>query len=276
MNILFWNTQKKDFLLDEIVCLAHKHDIDILVLAECSIKNTALLLKLNAQKSDYFLSPDLICKKIQVFTKFPSRFIHSVHGDLRWSIRKIQLPLREDFLLVVVHLLSKVNWGDESLKEAVYLLKNTIEEKEQELGTRRTVVIGDFNMNPFEKAMVSTTGFHAVMDANIAKKSSRVVQAKEYPYFYNPMWGFYGDYGKGEASGTHYYRSSEHVCYFWNIFDQVLIRPAMMDEFEPDSLEILTGNNGSNYLRSNKTPNKTLFSDHLPIKLSFNIKSNLQ
>jgi hypothetical protein len=35
------------------------------------------------------------------------------------------------------------------------------------------VVIGDFNMNPFDRGMVNANGFHAVMSRQIAALRSR-------------------------------------------------------------------------------------------------------
>ena len=42
-------------------------------------------------------------------------------------------------------------------------------------------------------------------------------------FFYNPMWGHFGDALDGPP-GSYYDARSEAVAYFWNVFDQVLIR----------------------------------------------------
>ena len=47
----------------------------------------------------------------------------------------------------------------------------------------------------------------------------RFVQGTDYPFFYNPMWGLFGDGREGPA-GSYYYAKSGHETYFWNIFDQ--------------------------------------------------------
>ena len=67
-------------------------------------------------------------------------------------------------------------------------------------------------MNPFEEGVVGAKGLHAVMTRRIAAKGSRVVQGKEYPFFYNPMWGLFGD-RQDSPSGTYYYSASEHTCF---------------------------------------------------------------
>jgi len=43
-------------------------------------------------------------------------------------------------------------------------LADEIRREELGIGHERTVLMGDFNMNPFEIGMISATGLHAVMD----------------------------------------------------------------------------------------------------------------
>ena len=46
------------------------------------------------------------------------------------------------------------------------------------------------------------------------------------------MWGFLGDNGCGNVSGTMYYNSSDAINYYWHLYDQVLIRPELIDTFD--------------------------------------------
>jgi hypothetical protein len=56
------------------------------------------------------------------------------------------------------------------------------------------VLVGDFNMNPFQEGVVAANGLNAVMARRVAaRRRTRVVQEREYPFFYNPMWGHFGD-----------------------------------------------------------------------------------
>ena len=45
------------------------------------------------------------------------------------------------------------------------------------------------------------------------------------------MWNHLGDHG--EAGGTFYFEGTEHLCYYWNLFDQVLLRPDLLKGFAP-------------------------------------------
>ncbi|HXQ36263.1 MAG TPA: hypothetical protein VN843_19785, partial [Anaerolineales bacterium] len=61
-------------------------------------------------------------------------------------------------------------------------------------------------------------------------------------------------------SGTNFYRQSVHVVYFWNILDQVLVRPDLMDALI--ELRILDQINGDSLLNAAGRP---AVSDHLPL-----------
>lgn len=112
--------------------------------------------------------------------------------------------------------------------------------------------------------MISANGLHGVMAKKIAQQRSRVVQKMEYPYFYNPMWSLLGDASSGQP-GTFYYANGEHACYFWNMFDQVLLRPDLLECFDNRHLKIIDTINGLSLLSKNGRPSQTIASDHLPI-----------
>jgi hypothetical protein len=127
--------------------------------------------------------------------------------------------------------------------------------------------MGDLNVNPFEDGMVLASAFHAVMTKDTAMRGSRTVQGQKYPYFYNPMWSHFGDQRSGSPSGTFYYEKAEHLVYFWNIFDQVLLRPELADAFEHENLRIISRVGNTSLLGENGRPNLKIGSDHLPIVL---------
>jgi len=112
--------------------------------------------------------------------------------------------------------------------------------------------------------MVGTGGLHAVMSREVASRGSRTVQAREYDFFYNPMWAHFGDRG-GRVPGTYYYDKAEHVTYFWNMFDQILVRPALLEGLGAESVRILTSVRGLSLLGPSGRPDKTIASDHLPV-----------
>src|SRR5258708_19475778 len=101
-------------------------------------------------------------------------------------------PFGRELLIVAVHLPSKLYQTDDDQAFYARRLSEEISEQEKEIGHNRTMVIGDFNMDPFETGMILADGLHAVMDKNIAKDRNRNVRGKSYPLFYNPMWSRLG------------------------------------------------------------------------------------
>ena len=80
------------------------------------------------------------------------------------------------------------------------------------------------------------------------------------------MWNLLGDKCNGKP-GTYYYSGSKLMEYFWHMFDQVLIRPALIGDFAFDKLKIIESSGNISLLAENGLPDKK-FSDHLPIFFS--------
>jgi hypothetical protein len=143
-------------------------------------------------------------------------------------------------------------------------LARAIDVEEQKVGHRRTILVGDFNMNPFETGFVSANGLNSVMSRQVASRETRTVQGREYQFFYNPMWGHFGD-ARSETAGSYFYDAAEHVNYFWNVFDQVLLRPALAERFDPAELSIVKEVGSFPLVQTNGRPDHTNGSDHLPL-----------
>jgi len=133
---------------------------------------------------------------------------------------------------------------------------------EDKLDHQRTILVGDLNMNPFDAGVVAAQTLHAVMTRQLAGREERTVLGRSYRLFYNPMWSFFGDRTDGPP-GTYYHRSSNPGDLFWNIYDQVLLRPSLMDTLV--ALEILTIDGQDDLLTKAGLPDKARCSDHLPI-----------
>jgi hypothetical protein len=207
---------------------------------------------------------DSECERIVIYTRFSQEFIQKKFDSTRLTIRRLLLPGSEEILLAAVHQPSKLYWSDQSQGFECAELASTICDIEEEVGHRRTVLVGDFNMNPFEGGIVAANGLNAVMSRNVAARDSRTVQGRDYPFFYNPMWGHFGDAVDG-PSGTFYHGSSEQVVYFWNMFDQVLIRPELLSIFRNEGLKILRDSGERSFLTATGLPDVSVASDHLPI-----------
>jgi len=269
IRFLFWNINGKS--LDSVIAdLAVSHDIDVLLLAECALPPHKMLQTLNRGGDLGFRSTFSECERVAIYTRFSDDFIVPRSESGGFTIRRLRLPARTEILLAAVHLPSKSHWRNASQNAECIELGRHIREEEERAGHRRTVLVGDLNMDPFQEGVVAAPGLGAVMTRQLADREVRTVQGREYPFFYNPMWGLFGDATPGPP-GTYYYGSGEHLIYFWNMFDQVLIRPELMASFRNESLRILCENGGTSFLDRRGLPDASRASDHLPIMFELDL-----
>jgi hypothetical protein len=184
-------------------------------------------------------------------------------------MRLLKHPLGQDVLIVAVHLPSKLYLSNDEQAFYAQNLSDLISQEENKLGHHRTIVIGDFNMDPFETGMIVANGLHATMDKNITKILSRVIRGTTYRLFYNPMWSRLGDESIG-PSGTYYFNSSSPINYFWHTFDQVLMRPDLLEIFDPTGLHVVSCLAEQSLLRGQGID--TSVSDHLPLVVRLDIE----
>ena len=240
------------------------------MLAECPTPLAVMLAALNDFDISPYYFPGSYSRKIQIFTRFWESNLADQFNSRsgRLTIRRLRLNSAPEILLGVVHLGSKRNFSDSEQGLLAAVTASDIRRVEDETGIYRTVLVGDFNMNPFESGMIAAQHFHAVMTKQQARGEERTVQAERYRYFYNPMWGNFGDRTNGPA-GTYYLSSSKPLQYFWNMYDQVLLRPALMDSLV--ELEILTQDGIESLVTSGGLPQKNGGSDHLPLLFRLNL-----
>ena len=269
LNFLFWNVNNKP-IASLVAELISQYEIDVATLAEYRryVDAATLLKYLNQDGIEYYsasTSPRLV-----TFIKFKSQYVEVMNEDDYLLIHRLILPRRADILFGAVHLPSNRYQSDFDQSDIATRYPRMIEGAEQSVGHSRTILVGDFNMNPFERGMAGSETFHSVMDRRTADEQSRTVLRRERKYFYNPMWGKMGDLSEGPP-GTYYYRGSAPLTYFWNTFDQVLIRPSLAGQFISDKLRVVTEVNGQSLLNENGRPDSVVGSDHLPIMFSLDI-----
>lgn len=269
VTFLFWNVngRPRQIVLGR---MAKEHEVDVVILAECNVRDGDVIEALASETGKPFHKPWSGPGRIKIFTTLPEDAVRPVFDDptQRLTIRRLIVGNR-DILLAAVHFQSKVNWSDADQQEESRNLARHIRLAEEENGHSRTVLVGDLNMNPFDHGVISSHSLHAVMTRSIAKQHTRKVAGNDYPFFYNPMWGCFGDRTAGPP-GTHYFRAPRPLLYFWNVFDQVLIRPELLDTFR-DDLSILHSAGETSLLSKNGIPNKNVGSDHLPILFSLHL-----
>lgn len=262
-KFLFWNIGRKP-LAPLVSELAEIHEVDVIILAECETDPGAMLQALNRTPEAGFRFPADFSERTIIFTRFAREFLQPAFDSPRVSIRRLTLPARAPVLLATAHLPSKLYWSAESQAFECVELARSIDAEEQTAGHRRTILVGDFNMNPFETGLVSSVGLNSVMSRRVASRKTRTVQGREYRFFYNPMWRHFGDAGS-DTAGSYYYDAAEHVNYYWNMFDQVLLRPELAEHFDPTRLSIVRAVGALSLVGLDGRPEPANGSDHLPI-----------
>lgn len=257
MKILFWNTHKNAGINDTLSSLIIENDVSIVALAEYMGNANDLINRLDINGKCFNEYPAPGCDRIVMFGS-----VHDVDVGPQSSYTSIQILNQKD-ILCCVHLPSKAFPDHKARREIIVDgLIEDIRRTENNLGTENTVVVGDFNINPYEPTCVEARYFHGNPFFEETLKKKRIVQGREFYMFYNPMWNFFGDFQP--PFGTYYYSKGSSDATFWNIYDQVMIRPELRSRFVDKSLNILTTTEKTSLLDDDGHPKKSI-SDHLPI-----------
>lgn len=273
VGILFWNTRvttkpkidphRISHIENIIVNIVQENKCDIVVLAEFNTQTTALCNKLSLIGRD-FCERKSIVENTRVKVLADSRFVSAIIRDSKYYVIHDFRLADHHFLVGGVHLPSKRNADDRDIQTVGGYFINAIKEAEKTVNHEKVIMIGDFNVNPFEATMTDSSSLHAIFDSSIVERMrSRQVYGESRQMFYNPIWNLFGD--ANDPKGSYYSESGMSCKLFWHIFDQVIISADIIKAYAKDSLKILTGVSGESFLNKHGKPNKTSYSDHLPL-----------
>jgi exonuclease III len=257
---VFWNLKRKD--LTSLVCdLAGATDTDILVLNECivPIRKTLRVLRQSVDRR-FFVPASNSEERFHCFCRNTAFDLSEVHKGFRTSVRKLMLEPGE-MLLGFVHGVDIRNYDQEVRQSLAQGLADEIRFVKSQRGHNRLVLIGDFNMNPYDRAMNLAMGLNAMMTKSCIASGQRTFAGKKYDFYYNPMWSLFGDGSDGPA-GT-FYDMSNQGPYGWSMLDQVVINYSVVHKFE--SVQILTHAGRTCLTDAKGRPDANNASDHLPI-----------
>jgi hypothetical protein len=281
ITFLFWNLygrQKKkqvarmEALRASVARLTVRHGIDVILLAECEIAEGDIIQTLNAAGVGTYHRPASRSRRIQLFSRLPQEVWTDAFDDPttnRLTMQWLKVGSPPGILLAGIHFPDRMSVSPGAAQlDVAQDIATDIRRIEDTLGRRRTVLVGDLNMNPFEDGMAARKSLHAVMSRNLAATIHKRKDRADYPCFYNPMWAYFGDYAGGPP-GTYYYSNKDANNRFWNIYDQVLVRPELVDSLS--HVEILDGDGESTFVTKRGVPRKAVFSDHLPLLFRLNL-----
>ncbi len=278
-RFFFWNFNTRARIAHPASVVARTalaHDADLIVLAENKVHPSLVLEELNRQEAAYHY-PEFQHERFAIFTRFPGAFLEPFQDGRRMSVRRLRLPGRIEILIAVVHFPDRRNHSPTEQRSLCFEMARFLSDAEARAGHRRTILVGDFNMNPFDEGMVDANGFGAMMTKDLVQKCADR-GPDEPPRFYNPMWGRMGDMSEGPP-GTYYHRQRNRTNIYWHLLDQVLIRPDLLDAFIGRSLKILdkglSESGEVDFLREQRTHWNLTVSDHLPILFTMDLPGGL-
>ena len=255
MKILFWNLKKNSIekWLEELI---KEQDIDIVILAEYDgISMQQLLNDLHGDYKQY--DGYDYCKKITLIAK----------NDISVTVKREQgryvlysvTTANSAYIIAGIHLSAKPYADTNTRKCEIRTLVQDICELENKEKSWKTVVIGDFNCNPFDEELIQKDSFNTVLFKKVIEKHEFVVYCgRKYRRFYNPIINYLKE--ETETYGSYYY-SAGSAPLIWNCFDQILVRKIMRNSI--GNIEYCKSINGKRLLKDVR-PNFRI-SDHLPL-----------
>lgn len=268
-RIVFWNVNRSD-LTDQVCSIAATTNAEVIILNESSVGRANTLSALRSRVAESFCIPnDGENDRFHCFCRSPSLDFSEVHFGFRTSVRKAWISNRFT-LIALVHGVDMRNYDPETRQSYAQSLASEIQFVKEQQNTNRLLLIGDFNMNPYERGMNLAPGLNAMMTIQCIAAGTRRHLDREYDLYYNPMWSLFGDRTPGPAGTT--YDTSNQGPYGWNMLDQVILSHTLVHAFE--NVEILTEAGSYPLLNKLGRPDSRQSSDHLPILLTLRDQSD--
>lgn len=279
LKFLMWNLNNKaDKNLDALKELYIERNPDLLLLIETKIGDTEII-KLSNNNLRSAMVNDKKTIRLYISKNIDAQIINEEEKEIeaedgkRRQIKErlVFFKLRindQNILLVGIHFPSKFNNTVAAQQQIIKRWKTWIEGQEKILKTDKTILFGDFNLNPQEVSIYSHEGLsaHSTMNASTRVKTK----------YYNPMWATMGDFvyqtGAPKVPGTYFRDIGEDNVdeIHWNVLDGLLIKNSLVDCFSKKDLEIITHTKNHIFYANNQIDSRN-YSDHLPVKFNFNL-----
>lgn len=158
MKYLFWNTHKNIDINPILRDLITENCISIVVLAEYTADINDLIRLLYDSGVIMEHIPTVGCDRIHIL----GRIDFHIEPQLQTDYASIQV-IGRDTILCCVHLNSQIYSDHVSRREIVIeQIINDILKLENGLNTTNTIIVGDFNINPYDNSCVNARYFHGI------------------------------------------------------------------------------------------------------------------
>ena len=261
MKIIYWNTKYnsdyltiKDILVDE--------SPDLLFLSETNnniiTSNNPELLSINYE---HFENPG--CSRIIILKKKGLRLSIGRQDAYYSSVKEITTGV----IFISVHLPSQMFQSMDGLKSYIRSFRNEIDAEFGNSSQKDILIIGDFNVSPFEKPMIDFDGFSASNSKKLSKVATHLKTKKE--LYYNPTWSLYIN---NNFPGTIYFKRPSNSSYDileHHLLDQVVISYSLNRKLISEFINILKVTSNKTFF--DKSTNTVKISDHLPLIYEYKI-----
>lgn len=260
-KFLLWNVQRK-YLDGLIVGLVDAEQIDVVLLVErpavmppltTTLASRGLLAVPSEERFAVYAKPEI------GLIPYPLPVPPIRANVYRWTGLS-QL----NGVVALVHSHDRRNYLDGTRAAHLRSIVAAVRDVEAQLGHKRSIILGDFNANPFDPAVIGANGLHALGVRQVRGRTNRTFVSQEADFFYNPMWRLFG-HGRDTGGATHHYAGYDEVELIWHMLDQVVVRPEALDRFPEQELKIVTRIGTTNLWDADEVPDTEIASDHLPI-----------
>ena len=184
------------------------------------------------------------------------RELHSIAVCI-WLYSELTIA-ENKYKVTGIHLLSKRSTNEITRHQVAH---EAIQELNNHSIAKRHLVIGDFNAEPYDSILTSSSTFNTIFASDIGKTKSHKREQTASTVFVNPSWRLITNSGK--VHGTFYFKSAgtNDGC-GWSLLDQVIATELAFFDIQADSIRIPLHNS---MLDDSGEPNTQKISDHLPI-----------
>lgn len=297
-----------DPLIDLIIQAVKDHQINLLMLCECEGEFAKAIKQALGREWQHYRQQQLhVLTPLQQVSAFDTIDFPEPLSPHKLFPMEINWG-HEQWLLILVHLKSKQDHITQSARERNIELINGIYNIERRFFFRsqypklpdsvpvnelnrllnlsrhhpnapKTIIVGDFNMNPFDDLMMQTVYLNAdryYLYRKLVEDSNKKQNEPKKPFFYNPMWKFLSDTEPMQlVCGTYIWKNIFDLHPQMHLFDQVIFRSELKEAFQVKQLKIID-RIGNIPLILEHTPtnisrktNDDLHLDHLPIIFEF-------
>lgn len=258
-NILFWNL-KKNSIEEYIVSCIIENDIDVAIFTEYDgIDFNALEKKLRTQyKTAAYVQNDI---KVKIIARC-SIEVKVLQEQHRYCIYQIKSEMNT-YLVCGTHLEDRRNYKSADRIQTISNIVSDVEENEDIFQCDNTIVIGDFNANPYDDELLSVYAFNSVLFKSVIQQNEmKEWNGTKKKRFFNPILHYISE--ETGMYGSFYY-SGSHETSYWHCLDQAIVRKGLVNKIS--SVKYLKKIDGYELIKDIR-PNKEI-SDHLPLVIQF-------